>query len=84
MKSNILKRVLREGERYPLFPYMIGYTDWSKLERVYYLFPLNFLIQFALLFNYLWRKIQNKSSFIDYLVSKKCKGYRDCQEEKVV
>lgn len=77
MKSNIFKRVIKEGELYPPFPYMIGYTDWSKLERVYYLFPFNFLIQFVLLIIYLWRKIQNKFSFIDYLVSKKCKGYKD-------
>lgn len=77
MKNSILKRVVKEGELYPPFPYMIGYTDWSKLEKVYYVFPLNFLVHFALLLNYLWRKVQNKSSFIDYLVSIKCKGYKD-------
>lgn len=71
-----------EGYLPPPFPYIRTYFDYTKHCIVYYVFPLNYLVQLYLFISYIWKKYQNKPSLTDKFVDKKVKNIQLLKEVK--
>ncbi len=78
MVRQMFRREVKDGERLPPWPYMLGRTDWQWDCRYFYPVPLALWVRTADRVQFLWNWLRSRPSAVDSISIKvRTKAYSD-------